>query len=161
MTVRIARQVFLLGAVTFALAACGSDSTVATSTTSSTAKPGSTTSTSIVSRGPTAWSDLTSEWKSRAPRPFAEGPDSVAEDLAAAWRGSDTSEVGQITVAAVLSGEPLVIELRETGGADATVASADVEITLEGGDEGWVVVSARARDTCVTQVDPADPTHCA
>ncbi len=154
------RTVLTAGVVMVGLAACGSGSSVAESTTSSTAKRGSTTSTTIGSRGPTAWSDVTTEWKARAPRPFAKGPDAVAEDLAAAWRGSDTSEVGQITVAAVHSGEPLVVEVRETGGADATAASTDVEITLEGGDEGWVVVSARARDTCVTQVDRADPTHC-
>ena len=143
------------------VAACGSGSSVAESTTSSTVKPATTTSTTVGSRGPTTWRDVTPEWKARAPRPFAEGPDAVAEDLAAAWRGNDTSEVGEITVVAVHPGEPLVVDLRESGGADATAASTDVEITLEGGDEGWAVIAARARNTCVTRVDPADPTHCA
>ncbi len=162
MTVRTVGRVLTAGAVVVGLAACGSGSTVAKPPTASTAKPGATTSsTTAGSRGPTAWRDATAEWKSRAPQKFAKGPAAVAEDLAAAWRGSDTSEVGQITVAALHSGEPLVIELRETGGADATVASTDVEITLEGGDEGWAVISARARDTCTTMVDPADPAHCA
>ena len=103
---------------------------------------------------------MTTEWKSRAPGPFAKGPEAVAEDLAAAWRGGDTSEVGQISVVAVRPGEPLVVVLRETGGADATVATTDVEVTLEGGDEGWAVIAARAQDTCAGSVDPADPTKC-
>ncbi len=154
------RTVLTVGAFVIALPACGSSASDA-KPTSTTAKPGaSSTSTTAGSRGPTAWRDETAEWKSHAPRPFAKSPAGVAEDLAAAWRGSDTSEVGQITVAGVRPGEPLVVVLRETGGVDAAVASTDVEITLEGGDEGWAVTSARARDTCVTQVDPADPTHC-
>ncbi len=160
MSLRSVRDVFVTGAVVIGVVACGSGSSTAKSPTSSTAKPGATTSTSA-SPGVTAWADVTTEWKSRAPGPFAKGPDAVAEDLAAAWRGGDTSEVGQISVVTVRPGEPLVVVLRETGGADATVASTDVEITLEGGDQGWAVISARAQKTCVGSADPADPTRCA
>ena len=100
---------------------------------------------------------MTTEWKARASRPFAKRPDAVAEDLAADWRGGDTSTVGVIDVVAVRRGEPLVVVLRETGGAQAV--ATDVEITLEGGDEGWAVAAARARDTCV-EVDESAPTRC-
>lgn len=160
MSLRSVRDVFAAGAVVIGVAACGSGSSTANSPAPSTAKPGSTASTSA-SPGATAWADVTAEWKSRAPGPFAAGPDAVAEDLAAAWRGGDTSEVGQISVATVGTGEPLVVVLRETGGADATVASTDVEVTLEGGDQGWAVTAARAQKTCAGSVDPTDPTHCA
>ena len=161
MILRTMRRVVTAGAVVIGLAACGSGSTTAKSPTPSTAKPGATTSsTTAASPGSTAWGDVTAEWKFRAPGPFAAGPDAVAEDLAAAWRGGDTSAVGPISVVTVRTGEPLVVVLRETGGADATVASTDVEITLEGGDQGWAVISARARQTCASKVDPADPTHC-
>ena len=160
MSLRTVRRVVTAGAVVIGLAACGSGSSTAKSPTPSTVKPGATTSTTA-SPGATAWADVTAEWKSRAPGPFAKGPDAVAEDLAAAWRGGDTSEVGQISVVTVRTGEPLVVVLRETGGADATVASTDVEVTLEGGDQGWAVTSARAQDTCVSSVDPAAPTNCA
>ena len=160
MSLRSVRDVFVAGAVVIGVTACGSGSLTANSPAPSTAKPGSTASTSA-SPGVTAWADVTAEWKSRAPGPFAAGPDAVADDLAAAWRGGDTSEVGQISVATVHTGEPLVVVLRETGGADATVASTDVEITLEGGDQGWAVTSARARETCVSKIDVADPTRCA
>ena len=162
MKLRAVREVFVVGAVV-GLAACGSSS--------STAKPKPTTSTSKfattsttdagLSGRPTQWRDVTAEWKARASAPFAKGAHAVAEDLAAAWRGGDTSTVGVIDVVAVRTGEPLVVVLRETAGANATVASTDVEITLEGGDEGWAVVSARAQDTCVGKVDESEPTHCA
>ncbi len=161
MTLRTVRNLMTAGAVVIGLAACGSDSTTAKSPPSSTAKPGATaSSTTTGSPGSTAWSDMTPVWKSRAPQAFAAGPEAVADDLAAAWRGGDTSEVGQISVVVVRSGEPLVVVLRETGGADATVLSTDVEITLEGSDEGWVLVSARAQHTCAGTVDPTDPTRC-
>ncbi|MEO6469764.1 MAG: hypothetical protein ABIP21_11755 [Acidimicrobiia bacterium] len=147
------------GIAAVGLAACGSSSSTAKpKPTTSTSKP-ATTTTGSTGR-PTQWRDVTAEWKARAPGPFAKGPDAVAEDLAAVWRGGDTSTVGMIVVVAVRTGEPLVVVLRETGGADATVASTDVEITLEGGDEGWAVISARAQSTCVGTVDQADPTRC-
>lgn len=161
MDLRSVRAFLVMGAAVFGLAACGSSSSTAKSPTPTTAKPGGTTSSTTMSPSAIAWADVTAEWKSRAPGPFAAGRDAVAEDLAAAWRGGDTSEVGQISVVTVRRGEPLVVVLRETGGADASVASTDVEITLEGGDEGWAVVSARALHNCVTNVDPADPTRCA
>ncbi len=141
-----------------ALAACGSGgssaggSSTSSSTTSSTSTP--------PAGGPTEWRDVTAEWKARSPGPFAEGPDAVAEDLAAAWRGGDTSEVGQIEVVEVRRGEPLVVVVRESGGANQNVVHTDVEITLEGGDEGWVVSSARAQELCRSQVDESQPTRC-
>ena len=160
MTVRVARRVFVLGAVTCALAACGSDSTVATSTTSATAKPGSTTSTSssALNGRPTQWRDDTAHWKQLAPDPFDVGPTAIGDELAARYRGGDTSSVGQVSVAAVGTGEPLVISLRETGVSDG-VSSRDIEITLEGSDEGWSVVGARVRDLCV-EVAESHPTQC-
>ncbi len=88
------------------------------------------------------------------------GRAAVADELAARYRGGDTSEVGAVAVAEVGSGEPLVVVLRETGVSDA-VAGRDIEITLEGGDAGWGVASARVRDACVVAVDEADPTQCA
>ncbi len=160
MTVRSARRVFLLGAVTFALVACGSDSTVAESTTSSTAKPGPATSTSslaLIGR-PTDWRDDAVHWKQLAPDPFDLGPTAIADELAARYRGGDTSSVGQVSVAAVRTGEPLVIVLRETGVSDGVYAR-DIEITLEGSDEGWSVVGARVRDLCV-EVAESNPTQC-
>ena len=150
----------MLGAVTCALAACGSDSTVATSTTSTTAKPGSTTSTSssALKGRPTQWRDDTAHWKQLAPDPFDVGPTAIGDELAARYRGGDTSSVGQVSVAAVGTGEPLVISLRETGVSDG-VSSRDIEITLEGSDEGWSVVGARVRDLCV-EVAESHPTQC-
>ena len=150
----------MLGAVSFALAACGSDSTVATPATSSAAKPGSTTSTSslpLIGR-PTQWRDDTARWKQLAHDPFDVGPTAIGDELAARYRGGDTSSVGQVSVAAVGTGEPLVISLRETGVSDG-VSSRDIEITLEGSDEGWSVVGARVRDLCV-EVAESHPTQC-
>ena len=148
------------GVAVVGLAACGSSS--------STAKPKPTTSTTSTSKSttgstgrPTQWRDVTAEWKARAPGPFAKGRTAVAEDLAAAWRGGDTSTVGVIDVVAVRTGEPLVVVLRETGGAKDGIVGTDVEITLEGGDEGWAVTSARAQDTCTGTADQADPNRCA
>ncbi len=150
----------MLGAVTFALAACGSDSTATTSTTSSTAKPDSTTSTSTLALTgrPTQWRDDTAHWKQLALDPFDVGPTALADELAARYRGGDTSSVGQVSVAAVRTGEPLVVVLRETGVSDA-VYGRDIEITLEGSDEGWSVVGARVRDLCV-EVAESNPTQC-
>ena len=161
MTVRRAIRSFSLVTVALVLAACGSDSPVATSTTSSTAKRGPTTSTSTVplTGHPTQWRDDTARWKQLAPDPFALGPAAVADELTARYRGGDTSSVGQVTVAAVQTGEPLVVGLRETGVSDA-VSSRDIEITLEGSDEGWSVVGARVRDLCV-EVAESHPTECA
>ena len=162
MSSRWVRHVVIAGAV-IGLAACGSSSSTAKppAPSASTTKPAATSTTAGVAGRPTQWRDVTAEWKARAPGPFAKGPDAIAEDLAAAWRGGDTSTVGVIDVVAVRTGEPLVVVLRETGGADATVAMTDVEITLEGGDQGWALVSARSQSTCVSSVDPADPTKCA
>ena len=61
-------------------------------------------------------------------------------------------------MAAVGTGEPLVVSLRETGVSDG-VYGRDIEITLEGSDEGWSVVGARVRDLCV-EVAASRPTHC-
>ena len=164
MVMRWARRIApgrVAGIAVVGLVACGSSSSTAKpKPTTATSKPATTSTTAGLTGRPTQWRDVTAEWKARAPGPFAKGPEAVAQDLAAAWRGGDTSVVGQISVTTVRSGEPLVVVLRETGGADATVASTDVEITLEGGDEGWVVVSARAQHTCVSKFDPADPPHC-
>ena len=142
------------------LAACGSSSSTAKpKPTTSTSKPATTSTPAGVTGRPTQWRDVTAEWKARAPGPFAKGPEAVAQDLAAAWRGGDTSAIGQIDVVAVRTGEPLVVVLRETGGANDGIVGTDVEITLEGGDEGWAVVSARSRRTCV-EVAESEPTHC-
>lgn len=141
-----------------AVAACGSPGSSAGDKPSTTSS--STTTAMPVARGPAQWRDVTAEWKQRAPDPFSEGPDAVAEDLAAAWRGGDTSEVGLIEVIAVRHGEPLVVVLRESGGGDQNLVRTDVEITLEGGDEGWAISTARAQDLCRYEVAESEPTRC-
>jgi hypothetical protein len=144
------------------LAACGSSGgSSAGSTTSSTSRSTSTTSTTTGSTtgATTTWRDDTAHWKQLVPAPISRSPQLVAEDLAAAYRGGDTSAVGQVTVQEVRTGEPLVVVLAEAGVSD-TVLSREIEITLEPGDEGWAVSSARVRDRCV-QVDAADPAQCA
>ena len=103
---------------------------------------------------------MTERWKTLAPKAFKKGPEAVAEDLAALWRGGDTSEVGTVAVVSVRKGEPAVIVIRESDGPDEAVAWVDYEITFEPGDEGWVVSKARAQSTCRRAIDPADPTHC-
>ena len=161
MKLRSVREVFVVGAVV-GLAACGSSSSTAKpKPTTTTSKSATASTTAELTGRPTQWRDATAEWKARASAPFAKGPHAVAEGLAAACRGGDTSTVGVIDVVAVRTGEPLVVVLRETAGTNATVASTDVEITLEGGDEGWAVISARAQDTCVGKVDESEPTRCA
>jgi hypothetical protein len=151
-----------------ALAGCGSSGgSSAGSTTSSPSRSTSTTSTSTstsTTSGPatgatTSWRDDTARWKQLVPAPISKSPQLVAEALAAAYRGGDTSAVGQVSVARVGTGEPLVVTLAESGVSD-TVLSREIEITLEPGDEGWAVSSARVRDRCV-QVDAADPAQCA
>lgn len=140
-----------------ALSACGSSGSESESSTTTTTKPASTSTSRAIGR-PTGWRDDTAHWRQLVPGSLALGPAAVADELAARYRGGDTSEVGQVTVAEVRSGEPLVIVLRETGVSDA-VPGRDIEITLEGGDQGWAIASARVRDLCM-QVDESDPMRC-
>lgn len=149
------------------LAACGSSggSSGEGSSTSSTTKssgPDGTTGTTPppTVEGRTAWQDVTAQWKEWVPAPISQGPQQVAEDLAATWRGSDTSEVGEITIVAVVTGEPLKIVLKETGGPDLAVVETDVEITLEPGDEGWAVSKARQQSSCRKAPESASATSC-
>jgi hypothetical protein len=145
------------------LAGCGSDggssasrSSTSSSSSSSTSSP--TTPPPAV-QGRTDWRDVTPEWKALAPAPFDEGPEAVADDLAALARGRDTSSVGQIDIVAIDRGEPLLVVLRESG-VDDVVAQTDIEITLEPSDEGWVVSKARAQDSCYRGVVESEPTRC-
>jgi hypothetical protein len=132
-----------------ALTACGSgDSKSGSSTSTSASSRTSTTTTTAAACANAAWTDVTSTWTALATQPLAEGRQQVADDLAALRRGQDTSEVGQVSVAEVRTGEPLVVVLSETGVPDVSVARVDTEITLEGGDEGWSVTSARQRSIC-------------
>lgn len=142
-------------------AGCGSDgSTAKGGASTSTTTASSTTSTTLAADigRPTEWRDETARWKQLAPRPFSEAPAAVADDLAAIYRGGDTSEVGEVTVLSVGTGEPLVVVLRETGVSDG-ITGRDIEITLEGSDAGWGVVGARVKDYCM-QVDESHPTQC-
>src|SRR5690349_21127247 len=124
-----------IAALSVAVAACGSSGgSTSGSSTSSTTR--GTTTTSAACAGAEG-SDVTAAWKALAPGPYAKGRRQVADDLAALRRGQDTSEVGQVTVAEVGTGEPFVVVLSETGGPDVQVARIDTEITLEGGDQGW------------------------
>ena len=116
-------------------------------------------SSSALTGRPTQWRDDTAHWKQLAPDPFDVGPTALADELAARYRGGDTSSVGQVSVAAVRTGEPLVVVLLESGVSDG-ISSRDIEITLEGSDEGWSVVGARVRDLCV-EVAESHPTQCA
>jgi hypothetical protein len=131
------------------VAACGSSgrstSGSSSSSTSSSSRTSSTTAPTCAGAG---WADVTPGWKTLAPGPYATGRQQVAEDLAARRRGQDTSQVGQVSVAEVRAGEPLVVVLAETGGPDPAVTRVETEITLEGGDQGWMVTSARQRSIC-------------
>src|SRR6185436_18642960 len=112
---RTRRHLLMLVAIAaVAVAACGSSggSKSGGSTSSSTK---ATTSTSTRACPDTEWADTTAAWQTLASGPYAEGRRQVAEDLAALRRGQDTSEVGQVTVAEVGTGEPLVVVLSETG----------------------------------------------
>ena len=156
----------IVGAV--GLAACGSSgSTAATpSTTSSTSSASSTSATSSttiapgVVKGTTGWVDATAKWRALAPSAFRTSPEAAADDLAALLRGGDTSEVGAVQVVSVRRGEPAVVVIRETALPDDSVYSVDYEITLEPGDAGWLVSTARAKYSCRRGVDAADPTRC-
>jgi hypothetical protein len=144
----------------FVVAACGSDGSTTKGGGSSSSSTSTSTSTTLpAGEGTTAWSDVTAAWRSLAPARFAKSPAQVAEDLAALRRGQDTSEVGEVAVTSVRPGEPAVVVLTETGGADAAVVSTETEITLEPGDEGWAVSAARQRSTCFRAPAP-DATSC-
>jgi len=140
----------VLALVTLACAvlvtACGSSGGSRSGSSTSTATKVTTTTTAACAGS--GWSDVTAAWKTLAPGPYAEGRQQVADDLAALRRGQDTSEVGQVSVAGVGTGEPLVVTLSETGVPDVQVARVDTEITLEGGDQGWSVSSARRHSIC-------------
>ena len=151
------------GIAVAALAACGSGSSTAKpepTTSTSSAVTSSTTIPPAVVEGRTKWVDVTERWKAVAANAFKEGPEAAAEDLAALWRGGDTSEVGIVEVVAVQKGEPAVVTIRERDVPDEAVAAVDYELTLEPGDEGWVLSKARAQYACRRAIDPADATHC-
>jgi hypothetical protein len=147
-------------------AGCGSDGSkpaASSSTSSSSTSSTSTTSTTappVAVAGETAWVDATAKWKQLAPNAFAETPTAAAEDLAALLRGGGTSETGVIEVVSVQGGEPAVIVIRETGLPDDSIYSATYEITMQPGDEGWVVGSARVKYGCLRGVDTNDDTRC-
>lgn len=146
------------------LAGCGSDGSTPLGQASSTSTTPSSTSTTTappVSGGRTDWVDVTAKWKALAPNAFAMGPEAVAEDLAALRRGGDTSEVGRVGVASVQRGEPLRIVIVERDVADDSILQVDTELTLEGSDEGWVLVGARAQYVCRRSLTEGDPTTCA
>lgn len=141
------------------LAGCGSSgSSAKPRDTTTTTRVATTTSTGTAIGRPTEWRDDTAHWKQLVPGSLALGRAAVADELAAHYRGGDTSEVGQVEIAEVRLGEPLVVALRETGVSDG-IPGREIEVTLEGGDQGWAVVSARVRDLCV-QVDESNPTQC-
>lgn len=156
------RRIVIAGLlVAFVALGCGSDgSSPKSASTSTTASSSTTTSTRAPTGEQTAWREDTARWQQLAPTPIAKGPDAVAEDLAALLRGGDTSEVGQVEVVDVRTGEPLVVVIRESGLADDSTAAVTYEVTLEPGDEGWLVSRARARSTCVRGVDATDPSLC-
>lgn len=146
------------------LAACGSDDPKATPSTAATSAPvapgSSTTIPEPIVEGRTKWVDVTERWKALAPTPFASNPEQAADDLAALWRGGDTSEVGIVEVVSVRRGEPAVVVIRERDVPDDSIAAVDYEITLEPGDEGWVVSKARAQQSCRRGVSTTDATLC-
>ncbi len=161
MAVRTARRWSVgvaMAVVAVVATGCGSDGSAPAASSSSSSS--TTTTVPPVVGDRTDWTDTTSQWKAIAPKAFDEGPDAVAQDLAALRRGGPTSEVGEVTVLDVRRGEPLVVVVQETGVPDDTVAAIETEITLEGGDEGWVVSRARSRRTCVRGVDATDATLC-
>jgi len=141
-------RLLAVAAVVFAVtvAACGSSGGSRSGSSTSTEASGTTTTTATCTGA--GWVDVTPAWKALAPGPFAAGRQQVAENLAALRRGQDTSQVGQVAVAEVGTGEPLVVVLSETGVPDVQVTRVDTEITLEGGDQGWAVSSARQRSIC-------------
>ena len=144
------------------LTACGSDGGSKSGSPTTTATGSSSTTPSTpppVVGGRTKWIDVTAAWKTLAPGPFTSSPAQAADDLAALRRGQDTSEVGQVAVVAVRRGEPAVIVLAETGVPDPETVEIDTEITLEPGDQGWVVSKARQQSACRTAV-PAGATAC-
>ena len=71
--------------------------------------------------------------------PVRRGPQQVADDLAALRRGQDTSEVGQVSVAEVRDGEPLVVVLAETGRARPRGRAGRDRDHARGGEQGWAV----------------------
>jgi hypothetical protein len=95
-----------------------------------------------------------------APSSMSTDPRTVAEDLATLRRGQDTSDVGEVSVAEVRKGEPAVIVLDETGGADPAVSKVETEITLQPGEGGWTVGTARQRSTCYRAPASPDATTC-
>lgn len=137
----------LLTVVATALVAVACGSSDAKSSSTSTSASSSTTTTSAPCAG-AAWAEVTDTWKANAPGAFAQGRQQVAEDLAALRRGQDTSEVGQVSISEVRTGEPLVVVLSETGVPDVAVTRVDTEITLTAGEQGWVLTSARQRSVC-------------
>ncbi len=141
------------------LAACGSNGSKPVASSSSSTSSTSTTGPAD-NFGQTEWVDVTGRWKALAPKAFDASPDAVAEDLAALLRGGPTSEVGVVEVVSVQRGEPALVTIRETGLPDDATASIETEITLEPGDEGWLVSSARARQSCRRGVATTDPTGC-
>jgi hypothetical protein len=138
--------------------------TTACGSSGSAAKPSETTSTSTTTRpaggAVTAWVDVSATWKAMAPSSMSTDPRHVADDLAALRRGQGTSDVGQVSVAEVRIGEPAVVVLVETGGADPAVAKLETEITLEPGEGGWTVGTARQRATCYEAPSSPDATTC-
>ena len=159
------RRVLVIAVVAAGLlSACGSSGSSAGDKPSTTSSSTSTTSTTTlppgVVNGQTAWVDATAKWKQLAPTAFKSNPEAAAEDLAALLRGGDTSETGTVTVISVQRGEPAVVVIRETGLPDDSVYSVDFEITLEPGDEGWVVSKARAQYGCTRGVDETNHDLC-
>ena len=146
------------------LAACGSSGSSAGDKPSTTSSSITTTSSSTTPpgavNGVTDWVDATAKWKALAPKPFRSTPETAAEDLAALRRGGDTSETGTVAVVSVKRGEPAVVVIRETGLPDDSVFAVDSEITLEPGDEGWVLSKARAQYSCTRGVDPTNHQLC-
>ncbi len=163
MVVRGARRwsVVAVAVVGVLATGCGSDGSTPAASSSSSSTSSTTNTAPPVAGEQTDWTDATSQWKAIAPNSFAEGPDAVSRDLAALRRGGPTSEVGEVTVLDVRPGEPLVVVLGETGVPDDAVAAIETEITLEGGDEGWVVSTARSRRACARGVSPTDTRLCA
>ena len=159
MPVRPVPVLTVLAVLTLVATACGSSGGSKSGGSSSTSAS-SSTSTTTTGATATAWQDVTATWKALAPAPFATGRQQVADSLAALRRGQDTSEVGQVTVARVGTGEPLVVTLAETGVADPAVVRVVTEITLEPGEPGWVVSAARQRSDCLRATAP-DATSCA
>jgi len=144
------------------VAACGSSGSTGTpERTSTTSRRPTTSSTAPAGEGTTAWVDVSATWKAMAPSSLSTSPQEVADDLAALRRGQGgTSDVGEVSVVEVRGGEPAVVVLAETGGADPAVAKVETEITLEPGEGGWTVGSARQRFTCFRAPAAPDATGC-